>query len=90
MTVKTRAALAALMIAASSVALTGTLQAQERSTTDSDGSRVGRPSRGAARAAGPSLSSAVSKPLSEAKKAVDEKKWPEAMTAVKAASDQAK
>src|SRR3954470_17275752 len=89
----TRAALAALMIAASTVALTGYALAQDKTTTDSDGSRAGRPAGArpaAAATATPPLTSAVQRQLATAQTAMAAKKWADALPAVKAAQAEAK
>ena len=87
----TRAALAALMLAASSVALAGSAMAQDRGTTDSDGIRAGRPQSSSARQpTGAQLSAAVGRQLSTAQTAMIAKKWAEALPPAKAALTEAK
>ena len=91
MTSKTRAALAALMLAASALAITSA-QAQDGGTTDSDGSRFQRPkaATSAKPAAAATLSSAVGTPLNAAIVALNAKKFPDAITAAKTAQTAAK
>lgn len=87
MTTKTsRAALAALMIAASSLAITGYAHAQsnERAIGEA-GSRAGRPQAAQKPANTPSLSAPVGRVLGNVQKLVGDKKFPEAMAALKEA-----
>jgi tetratricopeptide (TPR) repeat protein len=89
---KTRAALAALMLASSVFAITAAYAQDDRPVSDGDGSRVGRPKPAATTKApaGATLSSAVAKPLTVAQTAMAAKKWPEALAATKDAMAEAK
>jgi len=83
----TRAALAAFMLAASSLAMTGYAHAQsnERAIGEAE-SRAGRPQQQTQKpAAGPSLTAPVGRVLGNVQKLVGEKKFPEAMAALKEA-----
>jgi hypothetical protein len=86
----TRAALAALMLAASGLALTAPALAQ-RETSEGQG-RTGRPAPTAVtrQPTGAQLGSAVGKQLTAARAAMDQKKWAEALPAAKAAQAEAK
>lgn len=85
----TRAGLAALMIAASSIALTGAAMAQAASQAQTtDGIRAGRPNSGQRAQPAPTgaqLSAAVGKQLTAAQTAMAAKKWAEALAPAKAA-----
>jgi len=82
---KTRALVAALLLAASPLAVTA-VHAQDRQIDDTgDGSRVQRKAAPAKQVPAGSISSAVGKPLGVAQKAMQEKKWPDALTAAKEA-----
>ena len=86
MTTKTtRAAFAALMLAASSIALSSGAFAQSRDTSEGPATRGGRPeaAKPAAKPAAVSLSAPVGRVLSNVQKLVGDKKFPEAMTALK-------
>jgi hypothetical protein len=89
---KTRAALAALLLAAAPLAITAA-QAQDRETSNSSGELSDRLRRNnTAKPATPqlALSSAVAKPLGTAQTAMIAKKWPDALTAAKEAEAAAK
>lgn len=89
---KTRAALAALLLAAAPLAIAAA-QAQDRETSNSSGELTDRLRRNnAAKPAGPVLqpSSAVARPLNTALAAAAQKKWPDALTAAKSAMEAAK
>jgi hypothetical protein len=81
----TRAAMAALMLAVSSLALSSTAFAQ-RETADGPTTRGGRPAQATAKpAAGPQLSAAVGRALGNVQKLVGTKNFPEAMKGLKEA-----
>jgi hypothetical protein len=91
----TRAALAALLFAASSIALGDVAMAQSNrdAAESSDGIRAGRPNSGQRQAPTPTgaqLSAAVGKQLSAALANMTAKKWAEAMPQAKAAMTEAK
>ena len=89
---KTRALLAALMLASSAFAITA-VHAQDREISDTDGSRFAKPKPAAAAAkpgAAPSLSSDVSKPLNEVIANINAKKWPDALASANKAKAAAK
>jgi len=86
MTIKTtRAALAALLLASSSLALPTSAFAQNEREIGDAGSRAGRPAtaKPAAKAAAPNLSAAVGRVLGNVQGMVTAKKFPEALAALK-------
>ena len=87
---KTRAVLAAFMLASSVFAITAASAQDDRQISDGDGSRVGRPKPAAKASAAPTLSSAVAKSLTTAQTNMAAKKWPEALAATKDAMAAAK
>jgi tetratricopeptide (TPR) repeat protein len=86
---KSRAALAALLLAGTAFATAAHAQ-DDRQTSDSDGSRFARPSQSKASSAAPTLSSSVARPLTTAQTAIGQNKLPEALTAAKEALAAAK
>lgn len=82
---KTRAALAAFLLAGTAFAFTAAQAQDDRSTTPSDGSRVERKAPAAKAAPTPPLSSAVAKALTTAQTDIGANKLPEALAAVKEA-----
>jgi hypothetical protein len=90
---KTRALLAALMLASSTMAVTHAFAQEDREVNDqADGSRFQRKPAAPAAKAAPAgeISSAVGKPLNTAIAAINAKKWPDALTAAKEAQGLAK
>jgi tetratricopeptide (TPR) repeat protein len=87
MTIKTtRAALAALLLASSSLALSTSAFAQNEREIGEAGSRAGRPAstaKPAAKAAAPNLSAPVGRVLGNVQTLVTAKKFPEALAALK-------
>jgi hypothetical protein len=81
---KTRAALAALLLAGSAFAITAAHAQDDRQVGDSDGSRFQRNQPAKAAAPG-TLSSAVARPLTTAQSDITANKLPEALTAAKEA-----
>ena len=91
----TRAALAALMLAASSLALADAAMAQSArdQAETTDGIRAGRPNSGQRQQPTPTgaqLSAAVAKPLTAAQTAMGQQKWAEALGPAKTALTEAK
>jgi hypothetical protein len=86
-TMTTRAALAALMLAASSFALADSALAQDRSSSEGCANRSGCKPDVAARkpGAGPAVNAAVGKALTNVGTLVGQKKFPEAMVSLKEA-----
>jgi len=82
---KTRAALAALLLAGSAFAITAASAQEDRQVSDTDGSRFGRPSQAAKPVPPGSLSSAVARPLTTAQTNITANKLPEALAAAKEA-----
>jgi hypothetical protein len=87
-----RAALAALMIAASGIALTSPALAQREYSDPASGGRTGRPTSNqpTRQPTGAQISSAVAKPLQAALTNIQAKKWAEALPPAKAALTEAK
>jgi len=86
---KSRAALAALLLATAPLALTAA-QAQERESTPSEGGLAIRRAPSAAKPTPLALSSSVAKPLNNAITAMNANKLPDALTAAKEALPLAK
>jgi hypothetical protein len=86
---KTRAALAAFLLATSALAVSPAFAQDDRALSNGDGNRAGRPAA-AKPVPAAAVSAAVARPLTASQTAMAAKNWPEALAQAKAAEGVAK